>query len=193
MVIGIVGISGVGKSYLKKRTIQSVDNLTALFAATTRPKRSSETDGIDKYFISDKEFHEKKSKNEMFLVQEIYGYMYGFLKNDVKKNMNYITEMLYTDIHEMQLYANVKLINIYSNNQDKIFENLKKRYNDFNLIKKRIEKDEIIKCEHELMLTQNKFDFTFENCFDEDSVIRFISLVKEIIESSSSENTIPFL
>lgn len=187
MVIGLVGISGVGKSFLKKHAIQRVNNLTALFAATTRPKRISENDGIDKYFISEQDFSEKNSKQEMFLVQEIYGYMYGFLKNDLSKKTNFITEMLFTDIEEMQIYADVKLVNIYSNNQDKIYENLKKRYSDSNYIKERIERDKIIKGEHELMLSQNKFDFAFENCFNESSVNSFIYLINKILTSSSSE------
>ena len=186
MVIGLVGISGVGKSYLKKRTLESIDNLSSLFAATTRPKRDSEVDGKDKYFISEKNFTNMKSKSEMFLVQEIYGFMYGFLKSDLKKRTNYITEMLHTDIQEMRLYTDVKIIYIHSNNRNAIFENLKNRYGNTNLLEERIKKDELIKRDNESMFAQNKFDFEFENCFDEDSVIGFINIVQRIIAESTS-------
>jgi len=181
IVIGLIGISGVGKSYLKQQAIKNINNLTALFAATTRPKRSSEVDGVDKYFISEKDFFEKHSNNEMFLVQEIYGFMYGFLKKDVVQNINYITEMLYTDIKKMRQFANVKLIYVYSNNTNVIYNNLKLRYNDPHLLQKRIDNDVLIKNEHEVMLSNNLFDYTFENIFDEDSVVNFISLIKKII------------
>lgn len=183
MVIGLVGISGVGKSFLKQQAIKNINNLTTLFASTTRPKRTSEIDGVDKYFISEKDFFEKRSKTEMFLVQEIYGFMYGFLKKDLAQNVNYITEMLYTDIEEMQQFANVKLVYIYSNNTNAIYDNLKLRYNDSCLLRKRIDSDALIKKEHEIMLSKKIFDYTFENLFDEDSIISFISLVKRIVMS----------
>jgi guanylate kinase len=181
MVIGLVGISGVGKSYLKKQAIKNITNLTTLFATTTRPKRESEIDGVDKYFISESEFLKKNSKNEMFLVQEIYGFMYGFLKKDVTRHTNFITEMLHTDITEMKRFTNVKIIYIYSNNLKMIRDNLELRYNDSCLLQERIDKDVIRRNEHETMLSHNLFNYTFENFFDEHSVINFISLIKNII------------
>ena len=184
MVIGLVGISGVGKSFLKLQAVKSINNLTVLFAATTRPIRNSEIDGIDKYFMTEKMFFEKHSKNEMFLVQEIYGFMYAFLKKDVAKNSNYITEMLYTDLEQMKLFTEVTLIYVYPKNAELIHRNLLVRYKNSILLQKKIDNDALIKSEHEKMLSSNIFDYTFENYFDESSVINFISLISKIVCSS---------
>lgn len=186
LVIGLVGISGVGKSYLKQQAIKNIYELAPLFAATTRPKRSSEIDGVDKYFISENIFFDKNSKDEMFLVQEIYGHMYGFMKKDILQNINYITEMLFTDIEEMQKFTDVKLVYLYSNNSEVIYNNLRARYDNSELFQERLVNDTIIKKEHEKMLIKGYFNFEFENNFDDISTNNFISLIKLILFNQST-------
>jgi len=180
MVIGLVGISGVGKSYLRQKAISEMDGLVYLFAATTRQKLVNETDGVDKYFLSDEEFLSRELNNEMFLVQDIYGFKYGFMKSDLKPNTCYITEMLHTDIIEMRRYSEVVSIYVFSNDAGRLYTNLKARYEDWNILQRRIAKDIARKKELETQLKEGFFDFAFENRFDEESSARFLELIKDI-------------
>jgi guanylate kinase len=183
MVIGIVGISGVGKSYLKKQALTHIKGLLSLFAATTRPQRNIEINRVDKYFVSEVEFSKMQERNEMFLVQDIYGYKYGFLKKDIERNTVFITEMLLSDIVEMNQYSKVKTIYIFSNNNKAIYKNLQSRYADNILLQERIAKDLSRRNELEAVLLSGMFDHSFENHFDEKSTEDFVLRIKQIIGS----------
>ena len=55
MVITLSGVTGVGKSYLKKE-IQKALKIEPQVIVTTRQKRIGERAGIDKKFVDEKQF-----------------------------------------------------------------------------------------------------------------------------------------
>jgi len=55
MIITLSGVTGVGKSYLKKE-IEDKLGIKAQTIVTTRTKREDEQDGVDKKFVTDEEF-----------------------------------------------------------------------------------------------------------------------------------------
>lgn len=185
MLIGLVGITGVGKSYLRQQAMQSIGELRYLFAATTRQPFEGEVDGVDKYFLSNQEFIAKEMSGEMFLVQEIYGFRYGFMKKDLNPNICYITELLHTDIHQMEQQIEVKSIYIYTNDTSRLFTNLKAIHKDDNILRGRIERDKLRKKELERQHQKGLFTCSFENKYDGKSVNDFVSLVQSIRENYS--------
>ena len=68
MVITLSGITGVGKSYLKKE-IQKRLKIEPQVIVTTRKKRKDETDGIDKKFVTENEFENLEKQKD--IIEEI--------------------------------------------------------------------------------------------------------------------------
>jgi guanylate kinase len=69
--------SGSGKSTLVHRLIRSVPGLIFSISYTTRPRRPTETDGVDYLFISREEFEKRLAKAEFLEYAEVFGNYYG--------------------------------------------------------------------------------------------------------------------
>jgi guanylate kinase len=69
--------SGSGKSTLVHRLLKTVPNLAFSISYTTRPPRSSETNGVDYIFISRKDFEERLARGEFLEYAEVFGNYYG--------------------------------------------------------------------------------------------------------------------
>ena len=52
-------------------------------SATTRPKRDTENDGTDYYFLTREEFERRIANGEFAEWEEIYGNLYGTLKSEI--------------------------------------------------------------------------------------------------------------
>lgn len=181
MIIGLIGISGVGKSFLRVNAQNNFNKLNYLKSITTRPQRVDEKNGLDKYFVTDDEFNFLCYNHEVLLEQIIYGYKYAFKKSDIVKDVNYITEMLYSDVPILRQYTKVITINIFSNDLETIKQNLNLRYN-FSLEAERRFNSDVNLAETHKKLAQNKFfDYHFENHFDDNSIMRFNNLIATII------------
>lgn len=177
MIIGLVGISGVGKTYMKKKILEVCDNCESLVAITTREQRISEINGKDKYFLSEEEFEEKIENID--IITKMYGAKYGFWKQDLNGNKIQIVELYYKDISKMKKY-NVKTILITTSHFRKIFSVLLNRYGFSKRLLQRI----CIDCWIFIYLffNRNKFDYTVENDYTENG----IKCLKEIVDSFSN-------
>ena len=58
--------SGAGKTSICRKLLEIENDLVMSISYTTRKKRKSETNGIDYFFVSDKEF-EKLKNNDFFI------------------------------------------------------------------------------------------------------------------------------
>lgn len=78
-LVCVVGVSGVGKDTL----IHEVEKLRPWVrkpvSVTTRPPRPGETDGVDYFFISDRDFDRKIAAGELFEWTAFDGHRYGSL------------------------------------------------------------------------------------------------------------------
>jgi len=90
----LVGPSGSGKNSILKSllNIKSL-NLNRIVTCTARPKRANESEGIDHYFISQREFNKKIEKQELFEFEIVHGHYYGILKSSFDGNKNCILEI----------------------------------------------------------------------------------------------------
>lgn len=88
LVIVISGPSGVGKDATIARIKQSGLRFHHVTTATTRSRRTGETDGADYFFISREEFKEKIGKGEFLEYAEVYGNYYGVPRSEVRKGLD---------------------------------------------------------------------------------------------------------
>ncbi len=79
--------SGAGKTTIVKELVQRHDNFIISVSVTTRDMRPGETNGLDYFFVSRREF-EKLIKEGMLLeYEEVHGEYYGTLKSVVDENV----------------------------------------------------------------------------------------------------------
>jgi guanylate kinase len=70
--------SGAGKTTLTRMLLQNKDvDLTLSVSVTTRPRRSSEVDGLHYHFISQERFFEMRDRNALLESAEVHGNFYG--------------------------------------------------------------------------------------------------------------------
>ncbi|MCC6485585.1 MAG: guanylate kinase [Armatimonadetes bacterium] len=83
LAVVVSGPSGVGKDTLLDRFLADFAGVTRLITCTTRPKRETETDGIDYFFVTQKEFDRMRESQMLLESAEVYGYSYGSPKQYV--------------------------------------------------------------------------------------------------------------
>ncbi len=75
--------SGTGKTTLLKKVMAEIEGVTFSVSHTTRAPRAGEMNGIDYYFVSEKEFLAMQSTGEFLESAEVYGNYYGTTKQAV--------------------------------------------------------------------------------------------------------------
>lgn len=78
--------SGSGKSTIVNYLLQQDLGLEFSISATSRPPRGNETDGIEYYFLTEKEFEEKIENKAFVEYEEVYpGLYYGTLRSELER------------------------------------------------------------------------------------------------------------
>ncbi|HMM00760.1 MAG TPA: guanylate kinase [Bacilli bacterium] len=89
LLIILSGPSGVGKGTIRRKVMEDNDlNLAYSISVTTRAPRPSEKNGIDYFFVSDKEFDDDLAKGNFLEHAEFVGNRYGTPKDFVEKLRN---------------------------------------------------------------------------------------------------------
>lgn len=80
------GPSGSGKTTIVHHLLKTFPELSFSVSATTRSKRQNEVHGIDYYFLSVEEFHQKIENEEFLEWEEVYeNGFYGTLRSEVDR------------------------------------------------------------------------------------------------------------
>ena len=78
--------SGAGKTTLVKYITETFSDIEFSISATSRLARGDEKDGLDYYFLSNKEFKSRIENEEFIEYEEVYGgKYYGTLKSEVDR------------------------------------------------------------------------------------------------------------
>lgn len=83
LLVVFSGPSGAGKDAVLNRMKELGRPFYYVITATTRPKRASEKNGVDYYFLSHKEFQQMIDKNQFLEWANVYGNYYGVPKGEV--------------------------------------------------------------------------------------------------------------
>ncbi len=80
--------SGAGKTSLTRMLLQKKElDLTLSISVTTRPRRSSEVDGIHYTFITRKRFEQLRDEGELLEWAEVHGNCYGTPRETVERTL----------------------------------------------------------------------------------------------------------
>jgi guanylate kinase len=79
----VTGPSGSGKSTIVHHVLSDLRNVQFSVSHTTRPKRNSEEDGRDYYFVPKKEFERMIARKKFVEWAVVHGHLYGTSKAEV--------------------------------------------------------------------------------------------------------------
>ena len=139
--------SGAGKTTICKEILKKIKELKLSISYTTRPKRKSEIDGRDYFFISEKKFKELKTKGFFIENAKVFDHLYGTPKNFVEENLIKGVDVLFDiDWQGAQKLSNFSKTDIVSvfilpPSNSILKERLKKRNEDsLEIVNKRMSK-----------------------------------------------------
>jgi guanylate kinase len=84
----LAGPSGVGKGTLRARALEDVEDLVYSISCTTREPRSGEREGVDYYFVTQKDFEDKVVRGLFLEHAVVHGDCYGTLGENVERETN---------------------------------------------------------------------------------------------------------
>ena len=77
--------SGAGKTSLVKAALERDEQLVVSVSHTTRERRSTETDGINYYFVSDESFNTMIAEHAFLEHAQVFDHQYGTSKAEVQR------------------------------------------------------------------------------------------------------------
>lgn len=168
-MIAVTAPSGAGKTTIVKHLMAEYTNMAFSISATTRKIRPHEVDGVDYFFLSEKEFRQKVADGAFVEWEEVYpDIFYGTLKSEVLRVQSSGKVVIF-DI-DVKGAANLKrefqehclTIFIKPPSIDELRNRLESRHTeDAKTIEKRIDKA--------------AFELSYENNFD-------VTLVNDVLE-----------
>jgi guanylate kinase len=118
-IIILAAPSGAGKTTIKSRIMQVLQNHLAFsISATTRNKRSGEEDGVDYFFISTNDFKHIIDTDGFVEWEMVYENMYY---GTTRAEMERIWEMKKTPLLDIDVYGAIKVKNLFGDNALSIF------------------------------------------------------------------------
>jgi len=109
--------SGAGKTTIVKAILEKYPSLLFSVSAATRPKRETEIDGKDYFFLPREEFERRIRAGELVEWEEIYGNLYGTLKSEVDKALSSGKAMLF----DIDVKGSLSIKRTYPNDSVLIF------------------------------------------------------------------------
>jgi len=181
MIITLSGVTGAGKSYYKNLLVNAkqIENMVIY---TTREKRATEIDKIDKNFVNTKEFNQLVKNKEVFANYELLGEKYGYSKKYLNEKNISVTELHYEWVPDFkEKVNNIYSIYIVPKNIEIAKQELKKRNLPLSVEQKRLAEmeEQIIKIENDKKLQEN-FDIVFNNDYTKDSDIKMLQLIENL-------------
>ncbi len=181
-IIAVSSPSGGGKTSVVKQVLKDFPEIIFSVSVTSRPKRKNEVDGVDYFFVDDKEFERRIKNNEFIEWERFYDYYYGTLKSFIDDNISAGKSVLF----EVDVKGALSLKKDYPDNSYLIyidppsFEELIKRLKNRKTENEEDLQKRIDRAKMELSY-KDKFDYIFIND-DLNKVCNNVkSLIKEIL------------
>ena len=182
MLLALVGVTGVGKSYYKEKIVEKF-NFEKVNTIRTREKRVGEENGKAGLFMSKQELEELKKQGKIAYDFDAFGGTYAYLKDEIFSEKNMVFEMHYTTIEDWKkVRSDIKTIYILPKDLELAKNQTRKR----NLSKEK--EDERIKEieEHYTKITtdtnlRSMFDYIVYNNYDKESEEEIMQIVKKML------------
>ncbi len=178
-LIVISGPSGVGKTTIYKKILESRSDIRYSVSVTSRPKRKGETNGREYIFLTEREFIKRINKGFFIEHAKVHGNLYGTPKQSLEENLNKGYHVLMdVDVKGakrlMELYPDGLYIFIIPPD----FAELEKR-----LVKRSTDKNEAIKSRLAWALEELKYKsdykYVIENRDLEETIKGILSIIKK--------------
>jgi guanylate kinase len=95
VMLVIASPSGAGKSTLSRMLLQDDRAIAMSVSATTRPRRSSEVDGLHYHFVSPARFDSMRAGGELLEWAEVHGNLYGTPRAPVEQAISAGRDVLF--------------------------------------------------------------------------------------------------
>ena len=188
MLLALVGVTGVGKSYYKDKIVERL-NFKKINTIRTREPRKGEINGVSGLFMTKQEVNELEKEGKIAYKFNVFGGEYAYLKDEVFSKENMVFEMHYTTIDDWKkVRPDIKTIYIFPNDLEKAKEQTRLRNLEKTKEEKRI--NEIEEQYYKVMQDkefQNKFDYIFFNNYDKESEDKLIELVEMMLKKEQEE------
>lgn len=77
--------SGAGKTTLTRNLLKEEDNISLSISVTTRPRRSSEIEGVHYHFVAQKQFEQMRAAGDLLESAQVHGHYYGTPREPVER------------------------------------------------------------------------------------------------------------
>jgi guanylate kinase len=184
MLLALVGITGVGKSFFVDKISQKL-YLEKVHTIRTRAARVGED---KQYFMSDDELNKLNEEGKIAYKFGVFGGQYGYLKDEIFSNKNMIFEMHYTTIYDWKkVRPDIKTIYIFPSDielakQKTLERHLPKEKEIERLTEMDEHYNKIISDDN----LRNQFDYFFYNNYDQESEQKLLTLVDDILRKESN-------
>lgn len=180
MLLGLVGVSGAGKTYFKEKIVEKL-GFEKVNTIRTRQKRNEEQEGKVGFFRTEEELDKLNREGKIIYQFKVFGGMYAYLKEEILTEKNMIFEMHYTMIDDWKkIRPDIKTIYILPKNLEIAKQKVIERETNTEKLNERINEME----EHYNNICykrewKNKFDYIVYNNYDNESEKQIIELVKK--------------
>ena len=173
MILIITGPSGVGKNTIINALSKKID-FNFSISHTTRPKRVSEINGKDYFFITDDEFKKMIKDNEFVEFEEYGDYKYGTSKSELQQDGLIILDLEVNGATKL-LSNNPDFVSLFIDIDDnELINRLKNRGHNLEFINKRME---LASKQREF---KDKFTYKIENVDINTSVNQIIDIIYKL-------------
>ena len=182
MILALVGVTGVGKTYFKDKIVEKL-GFKRVNTIRTRKIRKGEEQGKAGLFLSKEELDKLDKEGKLAYRFSVFGGEYAYLKDEIFTDENMVFEMHYTTIYDWKkVCPDIKTIYILPTDINLAIEKTKERNlspeKEEERIKELEEHYNRIMTDEEL---KKQFDYIVYNNYDKDSLDKILSLVKSIM------------
>lgn len=183
MILALVGVTGVGKTFFKDKIVEEL-GFKKVNTIRTRKKRPGEAEGKSGLFLSKEELDKLENEGKLAYRFSVFGGEYAYLKDEIFTDQNMVFEMHYTTIYDWKkVVPNIKTIYILPSDVALAKEQTKKR----NLTPEKEEERLKEIDEHINRITtdsdlRSQFDYIVKNSYNKASEEEIINLVKKLMK-----------
>ena len=108
--------SGAGKTSICKKILETEKNLVMSISYTTRPKRKSEKDGKDYFFVKKKIWWTSRKKFfcwECLVFDHFYGTPKNFIENNIRKGKDILFDIDWQGAQKLVDYSKNDVVSIF--------------------------------------------------------------------------------
>ena len=182
MLLGLVGVSGAGKTYFKEKIVEKL-GFEKVNTIRTRQKRNEEQEGKVGFFRTEEELDKLNREGKIIYQFKVFAGKYAYLKEEILTEKNMKFEMHYTMIDDWKkIRPDIKTIYILPKNLEIAKQKVIERETNTEKLNERINEME----EHYNNICykrewKNKFDYIVYNNYDNESEKQIIELVKKML------------